>query len=338
MEILSQRLRVPVEEGGLSMVHKRLRVRSAARRQAVLLIHGFAQNHHVWDLPERSFADHLAREGFDVFNLDMRGHGASRELGSRPALRFEHYVERDVPAALDVIASYGHARTFLVGHSLGGAVVYAAAPRERERVAGVVTLSGVFRWGSGTKTVGQLVRVLHRVDRVHRRLGLGRGLTIPLDVVGRYLGDRIGRSKLRLPLQGWIPGSIEDDVLQSWLQRSLDRSSGSVLALMGRWGATGRFCDTDGKCDYAADWAASQLPVLVIGADRDLLAHPIRDVKPAFDVATTDDRTYRCFGERGDSVGHVDLLIGKRAPDTVWPCVSQWMGRRLNPQTAHVQP
>ena len=324
----SEQLRVPIERGALAMVHKH---RAEDRRQgAVVLIHGFAQNGYVWDLPGRSFADYLARLGFDVFNLDLRGHGASRKLGAPTAKRFEQYVDTDLPAALDVVASLGHERVFLVGHSLGGAVAYATAPLQRERVRGVVTLSGVFHWGGGTRTVAKLAQVLHRANRLNQRWGVGGIPTIPLDLVGSYLAKRLRRGQLsfKLPLQGWVPGTIENHVLESWLSRSLDRSSGSILALMGHWGATGTFCTSDGKRDYGASWAASGLPVLVIGADRDLLAHPFRDVKPAYDTATAIDRTFRCFGSKGESVGHVDLLIGKRAPTTVWPAISNWLAER----------
>src|SRR5687767_5683513 len=45
---------------------------------AVVLVHGISSNHLFWDLePQRSLAQHLQRQGYDVWNLDLRGHGTA---------------------------------------------------------------------------------------------------------------------------------------------------------------------------------------------------------------------------------------------------------------------
>src|SRR5512146_1796400 len=49
----------------------------------VLLIHGYGQNRYAFHLPSRSLVNHLARAGFDVFNVDLRGRGRSRHFGAR---------------------------------------------------------------------------------------------------------------------------------------------------------------------------------------------------------------------------------------------------------------
>ena len=64
------------------------------RAPPVLLVHGFGQNRYAWHLPSRSFANHLARAGFDVFNLDLRGHGRSRLSAAGARRGVDDYVER----------------------------------------------------------------------------------------------------------------------------------------------------------------------------------------------------------------------------------------------------
>ena len=59
----------------LAMVRKRLAENAGGTTATVLLVHGFGQNRYAWHLPSRSLANHLALSGFDVFNLDLRGHG-----------------------------------------------------------------------------------------------------------------------------------------------------------------------------------------------------------------------------------------------------------------------
>lgn len=316
--------------GGVAMVRKRLP--GQATRGAVLLLHGFGSNRYTWHLGQRSLSTYLAAQGYDVFNLELRGHGRSRQLGSRIPSGFEQHIDEDLPAALAAIVARGHERVFLLGHSLGGAVAYATAPRYRDLVRGVVTISGVFRWGGSTPIIKLLAQLLNRLDRVHHSLGLQAGLPIRMDLVGRWVARRSAIIEaysrvLPLPTEGWAPGSIEREILREWLGRALDRTSGSVLSLMGRWARTDSFCDTTGDRDYSAAWAACDVPVLVIAGDRDQLAHPFYDVKPAYDISRSPDRTYRCFGSASarTSYGHIDLLVGRNAPDEVWPLISDWL-------------
>src|SRR5690349_2969564 len=108
------------------MVRKRA-VGAGGTLAPVLLIHGFGQNRYAWHLPSRSLANHLARAGFDVFNLDLRGHGRSRHFGARRSRGIDDYVTEDLPSAVEeVYALSGKRPVYLVGHSLGGLVSYAA--------------------------------------------------------------------------------------------------------------------------------------------------------------------------------------------------------------------
>src|SRR3954467_6450124 len=99
----------------LAMVRKR-RASAGETRAPVLLIHGYGQNRYAWHLPARSFSNHLAHAGFDVFNLDLRGHGRSRHLGARRPSHITDFVREDVPAAVDEIRRLsGNRPVFLIG-------------------------------------------------------------------------------------------------------------------------------------------------------------------------------------------------------------------------------
>lgn len=320
---------VPIDHGSLSVVRTR---RADQAKAAVLLIHGFAQNCHAWDLPGRSFSQFLASQDFDVFNLELRGHGRSRDLGAPLPESFLDHVERDVPASLDLIQRAGHDRVFLIGHSLGGAISYAVASSWPARVRGVVTLSGVFRWGGAGRWLRRMIKVVRSGAWAGKVVGLS-GPNVRLDLLGRLYAQhlqRTGDDRLPVPIQGWYPGSMEPAVLDHWLRMSLDRTSGAMLSLMTTWATSGDFCSSVGGRDYAQLWRQCGVPVLVCAADRDRLAHPVKDVKPAFDESTATDRSYRCFGRERDSCafGHVDLVLGKQAPSLVWPFVANWLHSR----------
>jgi len=66
-----------------------VRKRSASRKTqgAIVLVHGFGQNHYTWHISRRSLVNYLANDGWDVFNVDLRGKGRSRQYGAPGATR-----------------------------------------------------------------------------------------------------------------------------------------------------------------------------------------------------------------------------------------------------------
>src|SRR5579871_5976658 len=128
----------------LAMVRKRAAEREGTSAP-VLLVHGFGQNRYTWHLPARSFSNYLARAGFDVFNLDLRGHGRSRHLGAHRPTHIGDYVCEDVPAAVEEVQRISGGRAlFYVGHSMGGLIGYAAAAELGGALLGVATLGSPY--------------------------------------------------------------------------------------------------------------------------------------------------------------------------------------------------
>ena len=102
----------------------------------VVLIHGFAQNRYTWECTHRSASAYFASLGFDVWNVELRGHGLSRKERQIGAETFDDYVTdlKNIARALPDSA-------FWIGHSLGGATIYgAAATMKPLRCRGVIGL------------------------------------------------------------------------------------------------------------------------------------------------------------------------------------------------------
>lgn len=90
----------------------------------VLLVHGYGGDRNSWLFLQEPLA---AR--YRVYALDLPGHGTScKDVG-------DGSVDLLADAVLGVLDAIGADRAHLVGHSLGGAVVLAAAARAPERVA-----------------------------------------------------------------------------------------------------------------------------------------------------------------------------------------------------------
>ncbi|MEZ4299713.1 MAG: alpha/beta fold hydrolase [Polyangiaceae bacterium] len=318
-------VKVP-DRGGpipLAMIRKRA-LPAEETRAPVLLIHGYGQNRYAWHLPARSFTNYLARAGFDVFNLDLRGHGRSRHLGARLPAHVTEFVREDVPAAVEEIQSLSGGRpVYVIGHSLGGLIAYAASPRLNGALAGLTTLGSPYQFTRGSPTLAILGWIMLHLDR---RMPLGHG-ALELKGLGeamRTLRTFIESPIFPLPIRGFVPRSMEPQVLSQHMSLAMDRGSITVLRNMflraAEWRSSGE--RLGGLADAEA-FEALDIPMLVIAGTRDDLAPP-SSVEPAYLRSRSSDKTYRAFPR-----GHIDLIMGKDAPQTVWPLVESWIGTRL---------
>jgi len=316
----------PADEDGvpLAMIRKRsVDVRDTLA--PVILLHGYGQNRYVWHLPSRSLFNYLARAGFDVFNLELRGHGRSRHLGAHPPRDVGVFVEEDLPAAISEVERLSGGRpVYLIGHSLGGLLAYAAAARLGDRVAGVATLGSPYQFTRGSLTLQLAASLMHVVDR---KMPLGNG-SLPLKPLSEAI--RLARGFIEspifpLPIRGFAPKSLEPLVLGQHMALAMDTGSISVLRTMFLSAAAARRGGhaLGALTEYAEEFEALDLPLLVIAGSKDDLAPPA-SVEPAFLRSRSSDKTYRVFPR-----GHIDLVMGRDCPQTIWPLLLSWLARRV---------
>lgn len=317
----------------LAMVRKR---RAEGESHApVILVHGFGQNRYAWHMPQRSMANHLADLGFDVFNVDLRGHGRSAELGSKHSSGVDDYIRGDLPALIDsVLRLSGASRVFMVGHSLGGLCAASAAARDPERVAGVVTIGSPHALGRGHFVLGNMLRLgAHTLSRS----GLLRGsrARLPVDLVGKAVHATRFAWDSRLapiPVRGWKPGTFVGNELRSYL-RSFDGASFGTVDELFRLAATGELRSRVDGQSYTRLIEESQLPLLALSGSADLLVNP-GAVKPLYERSRSRDKRYVKV-----DAGHGDLLVGRQAPEHVWRIVGDWLEARahyVQPANLHV--
>ncbi len=308
----------------------RKRLADGKPRAPVILVHGFGQNRYAWHLPERSFANHLAECGFDVFNVDLRGHGRSAELGAQRSTGVDDYIRIDLPAAIDIaLERSGFDKTFLVGHSLGGICVASSAARDPGRVAGVVTLGPPHLLGRGHFVLGNMLRAAgHTVGS----LGLFRDsqVRLPVDLIGRAVhASRFAwDSRLSpLPIRAWKPGTFSPTALRSYVERSFDGESFGTLHDLMELATSGDLRSRIDGVSYTKMCEHSTLPLLTVSGAADLLANP-GSVKPLIERSHSLDKTYAKL-----DAGHADMLVGTHAPETMWPLVTNWLRARLDAVT-----
>ena len=311
VEVVRQRLRLP---GDPPLAVERTVPRGGPTRPAVVLIHGFAQNRVTWRVNGRSFPAFLARHGFEVLNLELRGHGESRAYGAGNARAFAEYVD-DAVRAVDT----GSGPPFVVGHSLGGAVGIGVATERRLR--GLVHLAGVYGFAEHNRVLRGLARATLAAEPAFQ--------WAPLRVHTRWTGDLIARLYsvtdvlgYGAPIAGWSPGSIERGLLAERLVEGFDWTSVEVWLQMARW-ARGE------PLAHAEAFRALDVPLLVVAGDADPLVRP-DDARRCFAESGSRDKQLVVFGPFEHQVhwGHVDLILGRRAPEVVWPRLVDWMAAR----------
>jgi polyhydroxyalkanoate synthase subunit PhaC len=290
----------------------------------VVLVHGFGQNRYAFHLPERSFANYLAEQGFDVFNVDLRGHGRSAELGGRRSAGVDDYIRGDMPAVIAAVRELtGSERTFLVGHSLGGLCVAAAAARAPEQAAGVVMIGSPHALGRGHRVLGTALRV---AGRAFGRPATSTGSTarFPVDLIGKAVhATRFAwnAALLPLPMRIWKPGTFSPDELRSYM-RAFDCASIGTIHDLIDLATHGELRSRVDGSSYTELIERSELPLLSMCGSADLLANP-GSVEPMYERSRSPDKRYVKV-----DAGHADLLVGRKAPELVWPVVRDWLSLR----------
>jgi len=103
----------------------------------VLLVHGWGCSAFVY----RDNMPALAAAGFRAIAVDLKGHG----LSDKPVAAGEYTVDALVEHLLDILEVLGLERPALVGHSLGGTLIYHFAMRypQRARCLGLISPVGL---------------------------------------------------------------------------------------------------------------------------------------------------------------------------------------------------
>jgi pimeloyl-ACP methyl ester carboxylesterase len=299
----------------------RYRPRVARATEPVVLLHGLGANAINLDFTdELSLARHLATAGYDVWLVEFRGRGRSTTPRLFSKFRwdwsFDEYVERDIPAAVaEVVRATGRDRLHFVGFSIGGMALYG------------------------------YLSDLRRTETVLSAVVLGAPSSFKRQ--SRYLGGRLLRNlrwmrhqwmlRMLAPLSGYFP------IGPSTLVRLHENLSGplhrralvNVTANFSRvemlqysdWILDDSFRSIDHRRDYRQEMARIQVPMLFVAGGKDMLAPP-DSVKAAYEAVGSKDKRF-VIASRGSGMrsnyGHEDLVMGKGAPEDVYPLVSGWL-------------
>ncbi len=314
--------RVPTDDGN-AIALGRYHPRGPRRfQEPVLLGHSLATNRFNLDFDERySVARHLAAKGFEVYVLELRGHGLA---GSATGSHFDVEVKYDVTAALRAVKSTGAREVLWAGHSRGGLLAYAHLARFPDApIKAVATLGSPVEYGAGRGLLGfvKLVGPALALDvlplRLATRVSVLTGL--PPEPVGQYLVRK---------------ENMDAHVIHHAIRDVAADVPGGLARDFARWIRTGAFDAKDGF-DYREAMRGIRAPVLAVAGTKDLLSpleasHAVaRHVGGPVELVTAG----RAFGFKAD-YGHGDLVLGRHAPDEVLPRVAHFLERHATSVSA----
>jgi len=313
----SLRLQVVELPGDPTLWAERITGLEAPTKGPIVLIHGFAQNRFSWHTTHRSMAGWLAEQGWDVFNLELRGHGRSRRRSHTVATSFMDY-----PGDLSNFSNALYEPPFWVGHSLGASVAYMAAAEGFAASRGIVGLGGLYRFG-------QAGWLLPRLTRRTRQLPMGVSfgdIQVHTGVTGRAfarLFPLLDLAAFGAPIAGWWPGSIEPELAKERMRRGFDYIPVRVWQEMSEWSSADRVPWDDG-------WRTSTTPCFIVLGDRDTMLYPDEGMA-AFERSGAEDKTVLVLDDTHGLThwGHLDIVLGKHAQEHVWTAVDTWMTDRL---------
>jgi pimeloyl-ACP methyl ester carboxylesterase len=304
--------RVPTDDGAavaLGRYHARGERRYA---EPVILCHGLGVNRFHMDFDERySLARYLARAGFETWVMELRGRGLAGPCGESS---FDDQAEHDVRCAVRTVLSTGAKEVLWVGHSKGGLTLYGHLARNPQApVRAAVALGSPFTFAvqPGLKQFIQRVEPLLRLKSVPIRRITGIALFgAPPGPLTRYM---------------MLAENMDPDVVRKALANMPSDISGGVVRQFAQWISTDSFCMVDGTC-YRKPLAGAKLPVLLIAGSKDLLAPPLAVARAQEYLGGPVKLMVAGRGHGfAEDYGHADLVLGRRAPDEIFPLVEAFL-------------
>ncbi|WP_027525607.1 alpha/beta hydrolase [Bradyrhizobium sp. Ec3.3] len=312
---------IPSDTAGISL---HLRNKRAAAQKAfsaertILMVHGATYSSaSLFDVPlgGRSFMDHLAVQGYDVFALDVRGYGGSTRppemnapaQDSEPLVRTDVAV-RDLTSAVEhILKRRGIPRLNLVAMSWGGSVAGAYTASNNGKVLKLALIAPLW-----------LLKTPAPIDS-GGALGAYRKVPV-LDFRERWLAAAPEAARESLVPEGWFErwaeASLATDAQGNAERPRVMRAvNGPIQDIRDYWAA--------GKAFY--DASDIRVPVLLVHAEWD------RDVT----MASTQDfflslkrAPYRRWVEIGEGT-HMVLLEKNRLQ--AFDAVSQFLAEAYAP-------
>lgn len=244
---------------------------------------------------------------------------------------FDHYLEEDVPAAMEYIRAECNpkdGKLLAIGHSMGGILLYSLLSRcafegREPKLAAVVTLASSLDY---TTSRSSLKLLLPLADPA-------QALNVPVVPLGALLSAAYPLSSRPPYVLSWLNNliSAEDmmhpELLEKLVLNNFCTIPAKLILQLTTAFREGGLCDRSGKFFYKDHLHKSNVPVLAVAGDQDLICPP-EAVKETVKLFPENLVTYKAFGQPGGPhYAHYDLVGGRLAVEQVYPCIVEFLCR-----------
>ncbi|KAK7390894.1 hypothetical protein VNO78_19075 [Psophocarpus tetragonolobus] len=242
---------------------------------------------------------------------------------------FDHYLEEDVPAAIEYILKQSmpnDGKLLAIGHSMGGILLYSMLSRfgvegNESKLAAVVTLASSLDYTSSKSTLKLLLPLADPAQ----------ALNVPVVPLGAMLAAAYPLSSRPPYVFSWLNTliSAEDMMHPDLLKRLVLNNfctipAKLVLQLTTAFRERG-LCNRNGTFFYKDHLHKSNTPILAIAGDQDLICPP-EAVEETVKLIPEHLVTYKVFGEPGGPhYAHYDLVGGRMAVEQLYPCIIEFL-------------
>ena len=289
----------------------------------ILIVYALINRPYILDLiPENSFVEYLANQGFDVYMLDWGIPGDEDK-----DLTLENYILDYMPRVVKKVLRYSGAdKLSLFGYCMGGTMAAMYASLFPEKLENLILLTTPIDFSPENLGLFSLFtdeRYLD-IDRMTDAFG-----NVPSDVVDT------GMQMLR-PVANYVGTYIN-----MW-ERIFDEKPMETWLAMNKWVNDGTPFPGEAfkqwiKCFYRqnmlvkgemklrgrqVDLSNITCPLLNIAGKKDHICF-LGQAEPTMDLISSEDKEFFVL-----DAGHVGLLTGRGAKQGLWPKVSSWLEER----------
>jgi polyhydroxyalkanoate synthase len=292
-----------------------------AHATPVLLVYALINKPYIFDLrPENSFVSHLLRDGYDVFLLDWGTPGWEDRGTTLDELVGEH-----LPKAVERMRRAGAGDDYTIfGYCMGGTMAVMHAALRPEGVRNVVALTAPVDFShAGTFSIWTDARHLDAAQ-VASALGNVPGPLIDfgskmLKPVANFVGAQTTMWERLLAgkdMTSWL-------AMNKWVNDGVPFPGAAFAQWIGHYYQENRLVRGEiAVAGEPVDLASISAPLLAIAGTNDHIVPPA-SARPLTERVSSADCTYLEL-----PAGHVGLLAGSGAQESLWPRVTDWLGDR----------
>lgn len=287
----------------------------------VLLVHGLGSNRLAFDIKlpgTKSFPEYMVDQGFNVYAVDLRGHG----LSERPTKdnhkqwdwNFSDYCELDLPAVYDAILQHSGANQLhQIGHSMGGILLYSRAGLGENRIKSGITLGSSLDYSNSPSIFQHLLKLLPLA-------GVGIPYA-PINVPAIVSSELTRFTTKAIDTTLVNPANVNTKLYSMMASSMLNPVPAQVLRDLARIiRGEGMPSKSDATYNTMLEQRGYEFPILAVAGAFDPQCSP--EISERF--GTEHKVMGKAHGQQED-YGHHDLVMGKYAQQETWPMMAEWL-------------